>query len=53
MADDGKKLNSVTHQKAQNLKYGNILDTKTKIRINLHVGYVLPMLVAKLETPQT
>ena len=25
-----KNLNSVTHQKAQNLKYGNILDTKTK-----------------------
>ena len=45
--------NSVTHQKAQSLKYGNILDTKTKIRIKLHVGYVLLKLVAKLETPPT
>ena len=40
MDDDGKNLNSVTYQNAQNLKYGNILDTKTKIRIKLHVGYV-------------
>ena len=48
-----KNLNSVTHQNAQNLKYGNILDTKTKIRIKLHIGYVLPTLVVKLETPQT
>ena len=53
MADDGEKLQLHTHEKAQNLKYGNILDTKTKIWIKLHVGYVLPTLVAKLVTPQT
>ena len=37
-----KNFNSITNQKAQNLKYGNILDTKAKIWIKLHVSYVLP-----------
>ena len=53
MADDGEKLQLHDDQKAQNLKYGNIFNTKTKIKIKQHVGYVLPTLVAKLETPRT